>query len=171
MLPFWSLTYIFSTEQEKDRVLESAKNLNNNPVFKKVYVNPKRDDMQMAQVRSMNKLLDLIPGARETKYVNWNAEIVDKRATGSVGAGRGRRGGYGRGSYNNVGHRPQRGPTDLIGATAMGNGGQGYDMHADFPLLTETQSVGIRQGPTLRNATPNLRPRAPGMPPLHTPHP
>ncbi len=166
----------FSTEHEKDRVLESAKNLNNNPVFKKVYVNPKRDDMQMAQVRSMNRLLDLIPGARETNYVNWNAEIVDKRASGSAGVGRGRRGGYGRGNYNNIGHRPPQGPTDLIGATATGSGGrQEYDMQADFPLLNRQEPVGPRFGPTVRNATPpNVRPRAPGMagmPPMNVPPP
>ena len=157
----------FSSEQEKDRVLESAKNLNNDPVFKKVYVNPKRDDMQMAQVRSMNKLLDLIPGARETKYVNWNAEIVDKRDSGSAGAGRGRRGGYGRGNYNNIGHRPPPGPADnLIGATAVGSGGrQGYDMEADFPLMNRQEAWAPRQGPTVRNATPPLRP------PMHMPPP
>ncbi len=62
---------------------------------------------------------------------------------------------------------------DLIGATATGSGGrQEYDMQADFPRLNELQPVGIRQGPTIRNATPpNLRPRAPGMPPLNTPPP
>ncbi len=156
----------------KDRVLESAKKLNNNPVFRKVYVNPKRDDMQMAQVRSMNKLLDLIPGARETKYVNWNAEIVDKRDGGSAGAGRGRRGGYGRGNYNNIGHRPSQGPTDnLIGATSVESGGrEEYDLQGDFPELNGP--AGPRYGPTLRNATPsNMRPRVPGMPPIHVPPP
>ncbi len=173
------ITAEFSTEQEKDRVLESAKNLNNNPIYKKVYVNPKRDDLHMAQVRSMNKLLDLIPGARETKYVNRNAEIVDKRDRGSTGVGRGMRGGYGRGSYNNIGHRPPPNPVDsLIGATAVGSGDrQEFDMRdmRDFPVLNRQEPVGPRFGPTVRNATPpNIRPRAPGMagmPPMNVPPP
>ncbi len=170
----------FSSESHQKRVLDASKKLKDVSAYKKVYVNPSRDNLQMTNQRNMNKLLDSIPGAREKFYVNWNGDLVEKRDTwrgsGGFTTTRGGRGGFtGRGNYSNIGQRPPRETEDLIGATATGNGGrQDFDMEAeDFPALNDGNlAAGTRQGPLRWDATPrHAPPPGLGIPPLNVPPP